>query len=171
MALLLAPPGRNDAAHLIRSARDLGLLRMRVDVGETFGNRFLLIHHPTEVGTWPEDAAVAQFWAGVARTVCAGGLTLDDTLHVRPEGPDHSRFLVVGGDGKIVTHCANGLLYAASRLASVRSDDQPAIRFRCNGSVCPVISGGQWWVDLGAPQPLLGPKWSLPRLESRTLHR
>jgi diaminopimelate epimerase len=166
MPLVLAPADRNEAAHLVRSARDLGLLRMKVDLGETFGNRFLLVHHPTEEGTWPEDATVTEFWASIARTVCAGYLHLDDTLHVRPEGPDHSRFLVVGGDGKIVTHCANGLLYAASRLASVRTDDQPAIRFRCNGSVCPVISGGHWWVDLGLPQLLDAPQWNVEELKA-----
>lgn len=166
MSLMLAPSDRSVAVDLIRSARVLGLLRIRVDMGETFGNRFLLVHHPTEEGTWPEDESVIGFWAGVAQAVCSGGPRLDDTLHVRPEGADHSRFLVVGGDGKIVTHCANGLLYAASRLASVRCDDQPAIRFRCNGSVCPVISGGRWWVDLGHPQPLSFPEWNLPALKA-----
>ncbi len=165
MPHLLTRTRRSAAVNLVRNARNFGLLRLRVELGETFGNRFLLVHHPTEEGTWPEEAEVAPFWSEVARAVCSGNLNLDDTLHVRPEGADHSRFLVVGGDGEIVTHCANGLLYAASRLATARTDGQPAIRFRCNGSVCPVVAGGHWWVDLGVPQPLPGPSWEVASLK------
>lgn len=136
---------------LARRARSLGLAATPVDSGETIGNRFLLVWRARrpESDTWLEQS----FWSDLARAVCNFGPRVDDTLHVCPTDDRRTfEFCVVGGDGRQVTHCANGLLYAGLRVHQMTGAGRRLV-FQC-GDVARTVEAlgdGQMRVNLGRP--------------------
>ncbi|MBS0208947.1 MAG: hypothetical protein JSS27_08345 [Planctomycetes bacterium] len=138
---------------LRRRAVELGLARAQVTLGETFGNRFLLVWQQT--GVADQSAAERSFWSEVAQQVCQRGLRVDDTLHVAPaqRGPDH-HFWVVGGDGRVATHCANGLLLAGWLVAT--RDNLSRLVFHCGAESRQIelLSERLARVNLGVPRML-----------------
>jgi diaminopimelate epimerase len=148
-------------ATLARRARALGLAGTAIDIGETIGNRFLLVwrSRSNDCDTWLEQA----FWSDFARAVCNHGPRVDDTLHVAL-GDNHQQFefWVVGGDGRVATHCANGLLYAGLRCHQATDAGHRAL-FHCGGEVRTVDILGSVGVrvKLGVPR-ILRRRWALP---------
>jgi hypothetical protein len=89
----------------LRSLR-LNASRVEIDEGHTFDNRFLLVWHDRE-GCF-KDLAYRRFWQAFSKAVCNDAPRVDDTLHVSPLGSaGRAEFLVIGGDGRLASHCAN----------------------------------------------------------------
>lgn len=97
----------------IRRDGSCGAGSWRADVGETNGNRFVLVHHRA-----PLSEMDLGLWALFAVFVCCrpGDARVDDTLHVfAPEDGAGMELAVIGADGNADACCANGLLYAGHR--------------------------------------------------------
>lgn len=139
---------------LEHTAKDLGLLERQADLGDTNGNRFLLVDHEGARG----DLAPSRlpFWSALARLTCHSGPQVDDTLHVGADAhPGDTAFCVIGGDGRMVTHCANGLLYAGQRVTE--RTGKPFASFHCGVERRPVErDGARLQLDLGKPRPVPG---------------
>jgi diaminopimelate epimerase len=135
----------------LRSLR-LNTSRVEIDEGHTFDNRFLLVWHDRE-GCF-KDAAYRRFWQAFSKAVCNDGPRVDDTLHVSPLGSARrAEFLVIGGDGRLASHCANGLMYAGWRYAE-RCESR-AVTFYCGRDRRTVrVRGAFAEVNLGRPRPL-----------------
>jgi len=153
-------------------AKTLDLQSLRLDVGETFQNRFVLIWHQRPACFDPTDGATDEyqaFWQDFARTVCATGPRVDDTLHLFPqETSGEGTFWVVGGDGRLASHCANGLLYAGLRWHDVCGGKQ--VRLQCGPDVRNVeMLGDAVRVNLGRPQMLDQNRLKLSMLQNSPL--
>jgi diaminopimelate epimerase len=135
----------------VRAGR-LKVSRLRVDQGDTFSNRFLLVWHEHE-GCF-RDLAYRAFWQEFARQTCNDGPCVDDTLHLIPLADGRrAEFWVIGGDGRLASHCANGLMYAALRYAE--TCEVASVTFRCGREDRRVsVRGGSAQVNLGRPRPL-----------------
>jgi diaminopimelate epimerase len=135
-----------------RQVHELGIGSVQVDLGETFGNRFLLAWHPR--GRDFSDVEYLSFWQALARVVCSHGPRVDDTLHLFPHRRGASAdFWVVGGDGRPATHCANGLMYAGQRWHDCWGARRVAL-FCGQQARRVMVLGGTACVNLGRPQPL-----------------
>jgi diaminopimelate epimerase len=133
-------------------ASRLKIARVRIDEGDTFGNRFLLVWHERE-GCF-RDLAYRTFWQDFARHTCNEGPRVDDTLHLSPLADrQRAQFWVIGGDGRLASHCANGLMYAAKRYAEMCN--VPSVTFRCGREDRRVsMRGPSAQVNLGRPRPI-----------------
>lgn len=140
------------AQSLRMRASRLKISRVRIDEGDTFSNRFLLVWHAHE-GCF-RDVAYRAFWQEFARAMCNDGPRVDDTLHLSPLADGQcAEFWVIGGDGRLASHCANGLMYAAKRYAEIC--EAPGATLRCGRQQRRVsVRGGTAQVNLGRPRPL-----------------
>lgn len=160
MAVVAASKAAPRETMLRLYATRLGVLNTLVESGETYGNRFLLIHHHAPLTTC--DATQA-FWIRFARWACHSGPRVDDTLHIYHGSNGRTAFWVVGGDGQIATHCGNGLLYAASRLFAHEKTGMG--EFICGNRRHVVQRSRQnLWLNLGAPRPISAPSLPFPGL-------
>jgi diaminopimelate epimerase len=86
---------------------------LRADLGETNGNRFVLVHHRA-----PLSEMDLGLWGLFAVVVCGrqGEARVDDTLHVFAHEDGASiELAVIGADGSADACCGNGLLYSGHR--------------------------------------------------------
>jgi diaminopimelate epimerase len=150
-------------AYLGHRAARLGLSEVEIDVGETFENRFLLVWHESERGF--DDPDQLLFWRGFARLMCNHGPRVDDTLHVVPRAAATDKpsadFWVIGGDGRVASHCANGLIYAGHRYAE--RWETSGVEFHCGPDRRAVnVRDDAAQVNLGRPTllPCLATRWS-----------
>src|SRR5947209_7329941 len=105
MSALAHRPGPDSMySKLAARAKELDLGALRLDEGETFQNRFLLVWHNQAARFNPSQGQPDEyqtFWQDFARTVCAAGPRaagswVDDTLHVFPrESSGEGTFWVV----------------------------------------------------------------------------
>jgi diaminopimelate epimerase len=144
--------GESTAPSWHAQAGRLKISRLRVDQGDTFSNRFLLVWHERE--DCFRDLAYRSFWQAFAREACNDGPRVDDTLHLSPLADGRrAEFWVIGGDGRLASHCANGLMYAALRYSEMR--EVASVTFRCGRTDrCVSVRGGSAQVNLGRPRPL-----------------
>lgn len=154
---------RSSLRQLARRAARLGLDDVEIELGETFENRFLLVWHDPRGGF--DDPDQLCFWRDLARAMCSHGPRVDDTLHVVPHTAENTNaradFWVIGGDGRVASHCANGLLYAGSRYAE--RWETHGVEFRCGYERRAVsVSDGAARVNLGRPTllPSLATRWA-----------
>lgn len=138
-------------------AEELNIGNLRLDRGETFRNRFVLVWHERQASFSSVDDAVDEyqaFWQDFARGVCVKGPRVDDTLHLFPHvGKDSGTFWVVGGDGRLASHCANGLLYAGHRWQEVHQVATVCLQCGVESRLVEMLSGAAC-VHLGRPQLL-----------------
>jgi diaminopimelate epimerase len=167
-------PAEQESPFLSLAARaeDLDLLALRLDVGETFQNRFVLVWHDRPASFDPSGLRPDEyqaFWQDFARTVCAEGPRVDDTLHLFPsETTDQGTFWVVGGDTRLASHCANGLLYAGHRWQEVHGVTQ--VRLQCGRDLRQIeMTGNAVRVHLGRPQMLAQDRLTVPSLRKPPL--
>ena len=157
---------------LARRAQSLSLSHVQVDLGETFGNRFLLVWHNRPRGF--NATRYRAFWQDVAEVVCNHGPRVDDTLHVFPQrsvsqgSSASAEFWVVGGDGRLATHCANGLMYAGQRWHTLWGARR--IAFRCGQQTRWVQAIGESArVNLGQPRALANRQLAVANLAASPL--
>lgn len=153
---LPASVGSRDAQDLslhsleIRASR-LRISRIEIDQGDTFKNRFLLVWHQRR-GCF-RDVVYRSFWQQFAKHVCNEGPRVDDTLHVIRSRTGNPDFWVIGGDGRLASHCANGLMYAGQRYAE--RHDSSSVAFQCGRELRTVrVNSLGAQVNLGKPRPM-----------------
>ena len=150
--LVARTTGESTAQSWHARAGRLKISRLRVDEGHTFNNRFLLVWHE-RAGCF-RDPSYRAFWQEFAREMCSDGPCVDDTLHLSPLADGRrAEFWVIGGDGRLASHCANGLMYAALRYAEMC--ELASVTFQCGREDRRVsVRSGSAQVNLGRPRPL-----------------